>query len=156
MSVIFSLENPAQDKSIVTKPHIILVMTDQQRFDTIAATGHPYMKTPDLDRLVREGIYFDNCFINAPSCVPSRAALFSGLYPHASGVLKNGQHWQKTWVSNLGDAGYHCVNVGKMHTIPYDAKAGFHERFVAENKDRLMTKAAGSPTSSTRPLPRTS
>ncbi|MGY4365752.1 arylsulfatase A-like enzyme [Bradyrhizobium sp. LB1.3] len=73
----------------MTKPHIVLVMTDQQRFDTIAATGHPYMKTPNLDRLVREGIYFDNCFINAPSCVPSRAALFSGLYPHASGVLKN-------------------------------------------------------------------
>jgi len=48
-------------------------MTDQQRFDTIAATGHPYMKTPHLDRLTREGVYFDNCFINAPSCVPSRA-----------------------------------------------------------------------------------
>ncbi|MGY3652779.1 arylsulfatase A-like enzyme [Bradyrhizobium sp. LM4.3] len=122
----------------MTKPHIVLVMTDQQRFDTIAATGHPYMKTPNLDRLVREGIYFDNCFINAPSCVPSRAALFSGLYPHASGVLKNGQHWQKTWVSNLAEAGYHCVNVGKMHTIPYDAKAGFHERFVVENKDRFL------------------
>ncbi|WP_247445074.1 sulfatase-like hydrolase/transferase [Bradyrhizobium sp. 197] len=122
----------------MTKPHIVLVMTDQQRFDTIAATGHPYMKTPNLDRLVREGIYFDNCFINAPSCVPSRAALFSGLYPHASGVLKNGQHWQRTWVSNLAEAGYHCVNVGKMHTIPYDAKAGFHERFVVENKDRFF------------------
>jgi len=122
----------------VAKPHIVLVMTDQQRFDTIAALGHPYMTTPNLDRLVREGIYFDNCFINAPSCVPSRAALFSGLYPHASGVLRNGQAWQRTWVSNLADAGYHCVNVGKMHTIPYDAKAGFHERFVVENKDRFL------------------
>ena len=113
-------------------------MTDQQRFDTIAATGHAHMRTPVLDRLVREGVYFDNCFVNAPSCVPSRAALFSGLYPHVSGVLRNGQAWQRTWVSKLAEAGYHCVNVGKMHTIPYDAKAGFHERFVVENKDRFL------------------
>ena len=122
----------------MSKPHIILVITDQQRFDTIAALGHDYMKTPNLDRLTREGVYFENCFVNAPSCVPSRAALFSGLYPHASGVLRNGQAWQRTWIGNLADAGYHCVNVGKMHTIPYDAKAGFHERFVVENKDRFF------------------
>jgi arylsulfatase A-like enzyme len=122
----------------MSPPHIILVITDQQRFDTIAALGHGYMKTPNLDRLVREGVYFENCFVNAPSCVPSRAALFSGLYPHASGVLRNGQAWQRTWISNLAEAGYHCVNVGKMHTIPYDAKAGFHERFVVENKDRFF------------------
>jgi arylsulfatase len=122
----------------MSPPHIILVITDQQRFDTIAALGHGYMKTPNLDRLVREGVYFENCFVNAPSCVPSRAALFSGLYPHASGVLRNGQAWQRTWISNLAEAGYHCVNVGKMHTIPYDAKAGLHERFVVENKDRFF------------------
>ncbi|MBD8066824.1 sulfatase-like hydrolase/transferase [Devosia sp. PTR5] len=119
------------------RPHIILVMTDQQRFDTIRALGASHMHTPNLDRLVREGISFDNCFINAPSCVPSRAALFSGYSPHTSGVLRNGQQWGKTWVSLLADAGYHCVNVGKMHTIPYDAPAGFHERFVVENKDRF-------------------
>lgn len=119
------------------RPHIFLVMTDQQRFDTIRALGAAHMDTPNLDRLVREGVSFDNCFINAPSCVPSRAALFSGYSPHTSGVLRNGQKWSKTWVSQLADAGYHCVNVGKMHTIPYDAPAGFHERFVVENKDRF-------------------
>ena len=74
----------------------------------------------------------------APSCVPSRASLFSGYYPHTNGVLANGTEWSRTWVSDLADAGYHCVNIGKMHTIPYDAKAGFHERFVVENKDRFL------------------
>ncbi len=118
------------------RKHIFLIITDQQRFDTIAALGFPYMHTPNLDRLVREGTSFDNCFITAPSCVPSRASLFNGYYPHATGILRNGQLWQKTWVSTLAAQGYHCVNVGKMHTIPYDAKAGFHERFVTENKDR--------------------
>lgn len=118
------------------RKHIFLIITDQQRYDTIAALGFPHMHTPNMDRLVREGTSFDNCFITAPSCVPSRASLFNGYYPHATGILRNGLHWQRTWVGSLAAAGYHCVNVGKMHTIPYDAKAGFHERFVMENKDR--------------------
>lgn len=120
------------------RKHIFLIITDQQRYDTIAALGAAHMHTPHLDRLVREGTSFDNCFVTAPSCVPSRASLFNGHYPHATGILRNGQAWQRTWVSSLADAGYHCVNVGKMHTIPYDAKAGFHERFVCENKDRYF------------------
>lgn len=119
------------------RPHIVLIMTDQQRFDTIRALGAGHMHTPNLDRLVREGVSFDNCFVNAPSCVPSRASLFSGYSPHTSGVLRNGQQWSRTWVEDLAQSGYHCVNVGKMHTIPYDAPAGFHERFVVENKDRF-------------------
>jgi arylsulfatase A-like enzyme len=122
----------------VKRKHIFLIITDQQRYDTIAALGFPYMHTPNLDRLAREGTSFDNCFITAPSCVPSRASLFNGYYPHATGILRNGQAWQRTWVGTLAAQGYHCVNVGKMHTIPYDAKAGFHERFVTENKDRYF------------------
>lgn len=118
------------------RKHIFLIITDQQRYDTIAALGFPYMQTPNLDRLVHEGTAFENCFITAPSCVPSRASLFNGYWPHATGILRNGEPWQRTWVSTLAAQGYHCVNVGKMHTIPYDAKAGFHERFVMENKDR--------------------
>ncbi len=118
------------------RKHIILIITDQQRYDTIAALGFPWMHTPNLDRLVREGTVFEQCHITAPSCVPSRASLFNGYWPHATGILRNGVAWQRTWVQTLADTGYHCVNVGKMHTIPYDAKAGFHERFVMENKDR--------------------
>lgn len=118
------------------RKHIFLIITDQQRFDTIAALGFGHMHTPHMDRLVREGTSFDNCFVTAPSCVPSRASLFNGYWPHTTGVLRNGLHWQRTWVGSLAQQGYHCVNIGKMHTIPYDAKAGFHERFVCENKDR--------------------
>lgn len=119
------------------RKHIFFIITDQQRYDTIAALGFAHMHTPNLDRLVREGTSFDNCFITAPSCVPSRASLFNGYYPHATGILRNGVRWQRTWIGSLAEQGYHCVNVGKMHTIPYDAKAGFHERFVMENKDRF-------------------
>ena len=120
------------------RPNIILIMTDQQRYDSIAALGFPYVETPNLDRLVKEGTTFTNCHITAASCVPCRASLFNGYYPHTTGVLANGQAWQRTWVEKLAASGYRCVNMGKMHTIPYNAPAGFHERYVVENKDRYM------------------
>jgi arylsulfatase A-like enzyme len=118
------------------KPHIIFITTDEQRYDTIAALGASFMETPNLDRLVSEGISFSNCFVTAPSCVPSRASIFTGNYPHNTSVLCNGDTWEPTWVGNLADAGYHCVSIGKMHTVPEDVRGGFHQRFIVENKDR--------------------
>lgn len=120
------------------RPHIIFIITDQQRFDTIRALGFPYMDTPNLDRLVTEGVSFNNCFITAPSCAPSRASIFTGYYPHTTGIMKNADSWSRSWVELLADAGYTCVNVGKMHTWPYDTPLGFHERYVVENKDRYL------------------
>ena len=117
------------------QPNIILIETDQQRYDTIAALGFPYMDTPNLDRLVNEGVSFTNAFVASASCVPTRASLYQGVYPHTSGIYNNSA-WNRTWVGNLADAGYYCVNVGKMHTTPAETPAGFHERYVVENKDK--------------------
>jgi len=118
------------------RPNFVFVITDQQRFDTISALGAEHVDTPNLDRLVTEGTAFTRTYVTAPSCAPSRASLFSGLYPHTTGVLRNDEPWHHSWVERLGDAGYHCTNVGKMHTYPYEASVGFHERHVVENKDR--------------------
>lgn len=118
------------------QPNIIVIETDQQRYDTIAALGFAYMETPNLDRLVNEGVSFTNCFVASASCVPTRASLYQGCYPHTSGIYSNDHGWNRTWVGNLADAGYYCVNVGKMHTTPYETPAGFHERYVVENKDK--------------------
>ncbi len=118
------------------RPNIVFVITDQQRFDTIAATGHPHMITPQLDRLVHEGVSFNRMYVTSPSCAPSRASIFTGLYPHTHGVLRNDEVWRWTWVQLLADSGYRCVNVGKMHTHPFEQSFGFHERHVTENKDR--------------------
>ena len=64
------------------QPNILFVMTDQQRFDTIAALGNPMIKTPVLDRLVREGTAFNRCYTPSPVCVSARCALL-----HAPGSL---------------------------------------------------------------------
>jgi len=120
------------------RPNIIFIITDQQRFDTIRELGFDYMDTPNLDRLVREGVTFTNCHITAASCAPARASLFTGYYPHTTGILRNADSWTRSWVENLADAGYRCVNVGKMHSYPYHTPLGFHERYVVENKDRYL------------------
>jgi arylsulfatase A-like enzyme len=98
-----------------------LIITDQQRYDTINALGFPYMETPNLDRLIHEGVALTQCHITAPSCAPSRASLFTGYYPHTTGILKNGDRWTHSWVEQLNDAGYYCVNVGKMHSAPFES-----------------------------------
>ncbi len=120
------------------RPHIIFIITDQQRYDTIRALGYDHVDTPNLDRLVREGVSFEQCFISAASCAPARASLFTGLYPHTTGILKNADRWRRSWVEQLNTAGYHCTNIGKMHTWPFETPLGFDQRFVVENKDRFL------------------
>ncbi len=121
---------------MLNRPNFVFILTDQQRYDTIAALGFDHMITPALDRLVQRGTAFENMYITSPSCAPSRASLFSGVYPHTNGVFRNDEPWNYCWVKDLAEAGYHTVNVGKMHTMPVEGAFGFHERHVVENKDR--------------------
>jgi len=116
------------------RPHIVLIMTDQQRFDTVGAWGYDHMITPNHDRLVREGISFRQAYCPGATCVASRAATFTGMYPHTTGVYSF-DHWgdHRNWVQDLSDNGYFCANIGKMHFTPRDVEGGFHERVIVEN-----------------------
>ncbi|MEM1227983.1 MAG: sulfatase-like hydrolase/transferase [Planctomycetota bacterium] len=120
------------------QPNIILIITDQQRFDTIAALGYSHVDTPHMDRLVHEGVTFNQCHVTAASCAAARASLFKGYYPHTTGILRNADTWRRSWIERLNEAGYHCTNVGKMHSWPFETELGFHERYVVENKDRYL------------------
>ncbi|MCA9270439.1 MAG: sulfatase-like hydrolase/transferase, partial [Planctomycetales bacterium] len=120
------------------RPNIIFIITDQQRYDTVGALGYDYVDTPNIDRLVAEGVSFSQCHVTAASCAPARASLFKGYYPHTTGILKNADSWTRSWIELLNDAGYHCTNIGKMHTWPFETPLGFDERYVVENKDRYM------------------
>jgi arylsulfatase A-like enzyme len=115
-------------------PNIIFIMTDQQRADTIAAAGNEWMITPALDRLAREGVLFGNAFCCGAACVASRAAMFTGMYAHNTGVYSNKRRWahHRTWLDDFREAGYTVVNVGKMHAR--DAPMAFHDRYIVENK----------------------
>jgi arylsulfatase len=115
-------------------PDIILLMTDQQRYETISALGFPYMTTPNLDRLVERGRAFTHCYSAGATCVPARAALFTGMHAHNTGTYSfNDWSHQPSWVRQLRDGGYHCVNIGKMHVQPLFDDMDFNERVVVEN-----------------------
>ncbi len=101
------------------RPNILLYCTDQQRFDTIGALGNPHVRTPTLDRLVREGTAFTHTYCQSPICTPSRASLMSGLYPSRVHNTRNGNATfpdQPPLISKLiADSGYDCGMIGKFH-----------------------------------------
>src|SRR5947209_7982190 len=71
------------------RPNVVFVLTDDQRWDTISLNERSQVKTPNIDRLGREGVYFRNSFCTTSLCSPSRASILSGLYAHSHGVLNN-------------------------------------------------------------------
>ena len=98
------------------KPNILLIMTDQQRWDALG-TVSPWMGTPNMDRIAREGVQFTNCITTSPLCIPARRAMATGLYAHVTGVWVNRftPLDTPTWMSCIRDAGYRTSLFGKTH-----------------------------------------
>ncbi len=69
--------------------NVLFLMTDEQHHRSLSLTGSPYIQTPHIDRIGREGARFDNATCVTPYCSPSRASIITGLYPHTHGILKN-------------------------------------------------------------------
>lgn len=105
-------------RSAPNRPNILVISTDQQRFDTLGCYGNPHVHTPNLDHLAAEGIVFTHCFAPNPVCAPSRAAMYTGRWPHVCGVWANGvdiPRHELLFTRLLADAGYHCALIGKLH-----------------------------------------
>ncbi|MEO0448551.1 MAG: sulfatase-like hydrolase/transferase, partial [Verrucomicrobiota bacterium] len=71
------------------KRDIILILTDDHRYDALGYLGHPFLETPNLDRLAKEGVHFENAFVTTSLCSPSRASILTGLYAHNHDVVDN-------------------------------------------------------------------
>jgi arylsulfatase A-like enzyme len=74
------------------RPNIVIVLVDDMRWDEYGAAGHNYLKTPNIDRIAREGASFKNAFATTPLCSPSRASFLTGQYAHTNGIIDNGIH----------------------------------------------------------------
>jgi len=100
------------------QPNILLLMTDQQRYDSLGCYGAEWLKTPNLDRLAAEGVVFDNCYATNPICTPSRASMFTGKHLPGHGVYKLHDILPENEVCFtkwLQERGYHTALFGKMH-----------------------------------------
>ncbi len=118
------------------RPNVVILFTDEQRYDTIHALGASHMITPTLDRLVREGCAFTHACSPNPVCVPARHSLITGLYSRDHGMATNQAatlpHDMPRLPQLLADNGYHCEVVGKMHFQPPRTHHGFHRMQLQE------------------------
>lgn len=126
------------------KPNILLITTDQQRYDTIAAAGYPYMHTPNLDRLVREGCLFEHAYSPNPTCMAARHNIITGVFSRHHGfddnyfdVIKAPPYNLPTFPQILADGGYDTAAFGKMHFMPFRRHNGFNRMELMEEIPRF-------------------
>lgn len=104
--------------SSAEKPNVVFILTDDLRWDCLGCAGHPFLKTPHIDRLANEGVFFKNAFCTTSLCSPSRASILSGLYAHSHKVVNNFTEYPNDLPSfprQLQKAGYETAYIGKWH-----------------------------------------
>lgn len=99
--------------------NVIWITTDHMRFDYIRAHGNNWVHTPNLDRLVNNGVSFEHCYANNPLCMPSRCSFMTSCYPQQTAVMENGQELDPDFAPTVAHcfkhAGYRTVQIGKLH-----------------------------------------
>lgn len=116
-------------------PNILFLLTDDQRDNTFGSMGHAFVKTPNVDRLLRRSVRFSNTYIAEPTCSPSRVALLSGMHERINGIgftssyqLTKSQ-WQQTYPALLRKAGYYTGFIGKFGVEYYTFKGQAAKEF---------------------------
>ncbi len=102
------------------RPNIVLIVVDDLRCDEFGAGGHPYLETPNIDRLASEGAMFHNAYHATPLCSPNRACILTGQYVSRHGILDNtsrsrASHLLDLFPKELQKAGYRTAHIGKWH-----------------------------------------
>lgn len=103
-----------------SRPNIVFILIDDLRWDELGCAGHPYIQTPNIDRLAKEGAMFRNAFMTTPLCSPSRASFLTGKYAHTHGITDNvdrseASHKLVTFPAMLHKSGYDSAFIGKWH-----------------------------------------
>jgi len=135
--------------SSTSRPNVLLITTDQQRYDTLGMSGLAQARTPNLDALAGRGAFFRNAFTQNPICIPSRACIMTGRYTHQHGLDYMEQviddtpglpTWELAIQERLQHAGYRTAAFGKIHMMP---ERGFHEQLITGGKGARWRKSAG-------------
>ncbi|TKG90430.1 DUF4976 domain-containing protein [Puteibacter caeruleilacunae] len=107
-----------QKADIPKQPNIVFIMTDDHSIQTLSAYDSRYIQTPNLDRIAKEGVIFQNSFVANSICAPSRAVMLTGKHSHKNGQINNRVTFdgsQQTFPKLLRAAGYQTALIGKWH-----------------------------------------
>jgi len=128
------LESPRTARAaIASRPNIVFILSDDHRWDYMSGVGHPFVQTPAMDRLAREGVLFENAFVVTSLCSPSRATFLTGQYASTHGVKNNLTVWRDenvTVLELLKSAGYDTGFIGKWHMPGHLPELRGVDRFV--------------------------
>ncbi len=102
------------------RPNLLVILIDDLRYDEFGAGGHPYMRTPAIDRLAHEGALFERAFHTTPICSPNRASIVTGQYASRHGIIDNVardalSHRLPNYHLELQRLGYETAHIGKWH-----------------------------------------
>lgn len=112
--------------------NLLFILGESHAPHLLGAVGNPFIKTPNLDRLAAGGLLFETAYCASPLCVPARAAIATGRFPHETGFWESSTAFdgsRMSWMRRLREAGYETVGIGKMHFRSDDDDNGF-SRFI--------------------------
>lgn len=118
------------------RPNILLLMDDQHRADCLGVAGNKAIRTPNLDRIGREGAVFRHAYSSVPSCIAARSGLLTGWSPWRHGMLgysKAAERYDNEMPRMLREARYYTTGIGKMHWNPQRNLHGFHQTILDES-----------------------
>ena len=141
----FALARPAVGASVLNRPkNVVFLLADQLRADCLGCYGDPIVKSPHIDRLAEEGALFSRAFAQHPQCVPSRTAILTGRYPHATGATSNYTAvapGERTFPEDLRKSGYRTIATGKLHIFADKERAGFTDLMLSGGQRSGATSA---------------
>jgi N-acetylglucosamine-6-sulfatase len=121
LSVPFVQSCESKNVSESKQPNIVFILIDDQRHDFLSFRGNQWLKTPHIDKLAENSVYFENAFVTTSICSPSRASILTGMYVHAHTVDDNDTPLPADlprFATFLQDGGYKTAFLGKYHMGP--------------------------------------
>jgi arylsulfatase len=119
----------------MSRPNLLLITTDQQRWDAMGLNGNDVLRTPTMDNLAANGVNFERGYTTCPSCIAARRTILTGQSGHTHGMVgyKDGEEFfpKFTLPGLLSDSGYHTQLVGKLHQFPQRKRYGFDDMVMS-------------------------